>query len=276
MGKTRINRDENFSVIGNTILQDRNLSLKAKGMASLIFSLGDGWEVSIERLTAFSKDGRDAVRNAVIELEDAGYLVRERVRGNDGLLSDMDYVISDSPASQKPACENPTQDTPTDNKITHIKETSLKETQYLSPSLHSGDDISSVSGKPVSYDEIVSKYNETCKSLPKARPLSPKRKKMAKACWLQFGEEMFEGFKKAEASDYLSGRNGVWTACDIEWLLNQNNMLKVLEGRYDNKGSTHSTKLSDAEVSKLKAQGKLPSDYTGHALDGYEVETWEI
>ena len=270
MGKTRINRDENFSIIGNTILQDHDLSLKAKGMASLIFSLGDGWEVSIERLTAFSKDGRDAVRNAVIELEEAGYLVRERVRGGDGLLGDMDYVISDSPASPKPACENPTQDTTTDNKITHIKETSLKETQDLSPSLHSGDDISSVSRKPVSYDEIVAKYNEICRSLPKARPLSPKRKRMAKSCWLQFGEEIFDGFRKAEESDYLSGRNGAWTACDIEWLLNQNNMLKVLEGRYDNRKAAQSDKLSDAEIARLKAQGKIAPDYNPNQT--YEVE----
>ena len=276
MGKTRINRDKNFTFIGNSMLQDHSLSLKAKGMACLIFSLGDGWEVSIERLVSFSRDGRDTVRNAVIELEEAGYLVRERVRDNTGLLGDMDYIISDSPIKQAPAYENRTQDNTTDNKITHIKETLLKETQYISPSLHSGDDILSDSRKAVPYDEITERYNEICKSRPKARPLSPKRKKMAKACWLQFGEEMFEGFKKAEASDYLSGRNGVWTACDIEWLLNQNNMLKVLEGRYDNPETSSSSKLTDAEIAKRKANGTLPSDYTGHALDGYKVEKWEI
>ena len=55
MGKIIENRDTRFSIVGNTMLQDPDLSLKAKGLAALIFSLGDGWEISIERLMVYSK-----------------------------------------------------------------------------------------------------------------------------------------------------------------------------------------------------------------------------
>ena len=150
MGKIIENRDTRFSIVGNTMLQDPDLSLKAKGLAALIFSLGDGWEISIERLMVYSRDGKDATKAAVQELEKAGYLAREQTRDPKGLLGDMDYRISDYPMAINPLTEYPTTDKPPTNKITINKETSYKETRNdISTPLRSVDNHMTPSENPI-------------------------------------------------------------------------------------------------------------------------------
>jgi len=91
------------------------------------------------------------------------------------------------------------------------------------------------SGTP--YDDIVSAYNSICKSLPKVKNVTEKRKRAMKTRWKKYNELSLyqQVFRKAEESDFLSGRDGKWTSCNFDWLLNENNMVKVLEGNYDNK-----------------------------------------
>lgn len=264
MSKLVINRDTQFTIIGNRIIQDRSLSLKAKGIASLMFSLGDGWEVSVERLMEYSIDGRDAVRTAIIELENAGYLRRERVRDDTGMLGNMNYIISENPVSSTPALNEPTQAGSTNIiKQPNIKQPLIKQPDKDS-SLRSESISSAEEGKPktenVPYQKIQDSYNSTCKSLPRCTSLSDKRKKAVKACWLRYGDQIFEAFRLAEESDFLKAKDGSWTGASFDWLMNSNNILKVLEGNYANRQKA-SGSLSDDEVRKLKLQGKLPSDY---------------
>jgi len=89
----------------------------------------------------------------------------------------------------------------------------------------------------VSPQSVVNLYNEKTSSLPKVQKLTDKRKRQVKTRLREYPtlttyEELFT---KAENSDFLSGRNGKWSACNFDWLLNENNMVKVLEGNYDNK-----------------------------------------
>ena len=84
------------------------------------------------------------------------------------------------------------------------------------------------------YQEVVNRYNDTCTSLPRCTLISDKRKKLIRACWKEYGEKIYEAFEKAEQSDFLSGRSGDWNGCGFDWLMNRNNMLKVLEDNYGN------------------------------------------
>ena len=169
MGRVIEARDTRFSVVGSTLLQDNNLSLKAKGLAGLIFSLGENWEISIERLMEYSKDGRDSVRGAISELEEGGYLRRVRSRNGSGQLSDMDYLISDLPMSQDPTFDFATQENPTDNKITHNKITPYKRTSIeLSTSLHSVD--SKNDGKGNQPQKITREFISDCLDAEQIEP----------------------------------------------------------------------------------------------------------
>ena len=84
-------------------------------------------------------------------------------------------------------------------------------------------------------EEIVSLYKLYCPSLPDIKKMTEKRKKSIKALLKAYTiEEIKEGFEKAEASNFCKGLKGGWKA-DFDFLINQNNMTKVLEGRYDNR-----------------------------------------
>jgi len=91
---------------------------------------------------------------------------------------------------------------------------------------------------PVPYEEIKELYNSTCKSLSKVRSVSSTRKRHLKARWkqLDFNIDTFqEAFEKVEASDFCTGKNDRGWKADFDWLIkNDNNIIKVLEGKYDN------------------------------------------
>ena len=85
------------------------------------------------------------------------------------------------------------------------------------------------------FDHIVSLYHSFCPALPKLQRLTDKRKKTIRARWRADPDlEKFKLlFNKAQASDFLTGRDGKWTNCNFDWLMHEHNMLKVLEGNYD-------------------------------------------
>jgi hypothetical protein len=86
---------------------------------------------------------------------------------------------------------------------------------------------------------VVAEYHDLCPSLPRVSKMTDVRSRMLKARWNDAGPnplEWFQGlFRKAEASDFISGRNGKWTAANFDWLISPSNCVKVLEGNYDNR-----------------------------------------
>jgi len=90
------------------------LSLKSKGLLSVMLSLPEDWDYTLKGLACISKDGVDAIREAVRELERAGYIVRTRMRNEKGQLKNTEYVIYERPVpvSQKPVEETPVQESP--------------------------------------------------------------------------------------------------------------------------------------------------------------------
>lgn len=93
--------------------------------------------------------------------------------------------------------------------------------------------------KRVNYQRIADMYNEICISFPRLKSLSESRKKAIKARMNTYSEEDFKTlFEKAEASDFLKGKNNRnWTAT-FDWIIKDANFAKVLEGNYDGKETT--------------------------------------
>ena len=122
MSTFRIEKTRNYTIMSNHHLQNRNLSLKAKGLMSLLLSLPDDWVHTLSGLAQISTEGVDAIRMAIRELEQEGYIVRKRIRNANGQLGRMEYVVyehpqaatvssepdSASPALEEPMLENPT------------------------------------------------------------------------------------------------------------------------------------------------------------------------
>ena len=95
-----------YTVIRNAIFKDCKLSAKAKGVACQLLSLPPTWDFSIKGICTLFSDGEASIRSALTELEEAGYLYRERERV-DGKLGKCIYVITDSKNCEKPNVENP-------------------------------------------------------------------------------------------------------------------------------------------------------------------------
>ena len=117
MAVFRVEKNHSYTVMANHHLRDERLSLKSKGLLSVILSLPDDWRISIEGMTQFSADGKDAIRSAIRELTDAGYITRAQTRSEAGTFSGYDYIVHEtpvaSPSSGFPTMEKPTTENPT-------------------------------------------------------------------------------------------------------------------------------------------------------------------
>ena len=83
------------------------MSLKAKGLLSLMLSLPDDWNYTVSGLVSLSKDGKDSVMSALSELEKFGYLKRERVVNDKGQFAGIEYNIYEEPQRGNPSAEIP-------------------------------------------------------------------------------------------------------------------------------------------------------------------------
>jgi hypothetical protein len=93
--------------MSNYHFKEKGMSLKAKGLLSLMLSLPDTWNYSVSGLVTLSKDGKDSVMSALSELEEFGYLTRERVINEKGQFAGIEYNIYEQPQPEKPMSEKP-------------------------------------------------------------------------------------------------------------------------------------------------------------------------
>lgn len=105
MGVIRVNKTKNYTVLSNHHFKEKAMSLKAKGLLSLMLSLPDDWNYSVSGLVKLSKDGKDSVMSALSELEKFGYLHRSRLVNEKGQFSGIEYNIYEQPQAEFPIAE---------------------------------------------------------------------------------------------------------------------------------------------------------------------------
>lgn len=92
MSVIRTIKNENYTTMCNTHLRDKNLSLKAKGLLSMMLSLSDKWHYSVKGFEGICKESKNTINSVLNELEDNNYLVRRR-RYCNGKISEWEYII---------------------------------------------------------------------------------------------------------------------------------------------------------------------------------------
>ena len=107
----RVEKNSNYTTMCNYHLRDQGLSLKGKGLLSMLLSLPDTWNYSVRGLSSITPDGVDGVLTALKELERLGYLERNQQRESNGRMGRVEYVIYEmprkKPCSESPCTENP-------------------------------------------------------------------------------------------------------------------------------------------------------------------------
>ena len=112
MAVFRIEKTRDYTVMSNYHLRDMSLSLKAKGLLSLMLSLPENWDYTMKGLARICKDGIDSISGGIRELEAHGYLIRARVRGANGQLGSIEYTILEQPKALLPTQEKPIRENP--------------------------------------------------------------------------------------------------------------------------------------------------------------------
>jgi hypothetical protein len=97
MAVFRVEKTRDYTVMANNHLRNTALSLKAKGLLSLMLSLSESWDYTTKGLAAICKDGVDSICAAVKELEDNGYVLRRRIRNEKRQLTTTEYTILEKP-----------------------------------------------------------------------------------------------------------------------------------------------------------------------------------
>lgn len=94
MAKFKINRNKNYTTMSNYHLKDKRLSLKAKGLLSMMLSLPDDWNYSINGLVAISKENETSIKSGLDELKEYGYLIIEKILPNQTQSKKIEYVYN--------------------------------------------------------------------------------------------------------------------------------------------------------------------------------------
>ena len=112
MAVFRVEKTRDYTVMANHHLRNTALSLKAKGLLSLMLSLPEDWDYTTKGLARICRDGVDSICATVRELEDAGYIIRERVRNANGRLGSIEYTILEQPRPPEPKPGKPVRKNP--------------------------------------------------------------------------------------------------------------------------------------------------------------------
>lgn len=208
MSTFRINKTKDYTVMSNHHLHDDRLSFGAKGLLSFMLSLPDDWDYTLSGLAKISKEGIDAIRTMVRELENCGYIVRQRDRDEKGRLGGSGWCVyekpigqlNDLPAQDRPAQEEPTLENPTLGEPTQIN-TNILNTNIPSMSRNvkrvEREDTKKKKSKKEKSDELLESL------LPKYE-LSPVVKEKVRK-WIKYKSERNEHYKET-GLDTLLGR----------------------------------------------------------------------
>ena len=227
-----------FAQVSNLALRDENLSLKAKGLYSMIQSY-----ITIENFTLYKntlikqcKDKEGSFNTAWKELKDNGYLVQEKKRTSNGSFY-YEYDLLDEPFTT-PQFSTPGSSTP--GKTGVYNNTDLSNTD-LSKSENSST-TEKVEKEFV--DTVIKRWNDI--GLNTVRNIKGKRLDSLHARIEEYSkDDVLTVIENVKYSDFLKGNNNRnWTA-DIDWILKPNNFIKVLEGNYNkNKNQSNKDMLS--------------------------------
>lgn len=126
MAVFRVEKTRDYTVMSNHHLRNTELSLKAKGLLSLMLSLPENWDYTTKGLSLICKDGIDSINGGIRELEANGYVIRRRLRNEKGQLTTTEYTIFEQPQTldigdnlpegENPILDNPMQEKPVQGK----------------------------------------------------------------------------------------------------------------------------------------------------------------
>lgn len=225
--------NKNYTTISNVALRDKNLSLKAKGFLTYIFSLTDDWDFTIQGISGLLKESKGAIYSVIEELREGGYCDVVRQKDEKGRFVGTTYSFIEYPESkvEQQSCphpENPHMDNP-DMESPHMdnwSQRSTKEKELLNQT-------------NILCEEFVKLYHDTLPMLSKINKITNARRNkiVSRIREMDNGlETAKEVLNRISLSPFLLGINERKWTVDFDWIIsNDTNWVKVMEGKYDDK-----------------------------------------
>ena len=247
MAVFNVNKNNNYTVISNTHLKERKMTLKAKGLLTLMLSLPPDWDYSIEGLISICVEGERAINSTLNELKEFGYLRIEKLPPRKG-KNQFEYIYN---IYEKPLKKEERQ----------LKNVGLQNVKVQSEVVQNEGQLktNTLNTKLLNtYSLFMEKWNELAKEceLSLIKSFTENRKKRLSELLEKYTqEEILETMFKIKNINFLLGRTDKsnWKI-SFDDFLNEEKFIKILEGAYYDEIRPTGRK-QDKKISKPKSAG---------------------
>ena len=270
MATFRVNKTSDYTVISNYHLREKEMSLKAKGLLTLMLSLPGNWDYSISGLASICAENETAIKTGLKELKKFGYLKISKIfpnkeRGNKKI--EYVYEIFEKPLGEdKRQKEQETEKQPLEKQKVEnqgvenlplesqaVENQGQLNTKELNTKELNTNKLNTKEASTKEYIHVKNEFSQACEDIKnkwieiaqeydlsgKQLKIDDKRKKAIKNLFKEYSvEELLQAMDKIHISKFMQGDNKNKWQVTFDWLIKKANLLKVLEGNYDDKTNT--------------------------------------
>ena len=266
MATFRVNKTSDYTVISNYHLREKGMSLKAKGLLTLMLSLPENWDYSISGLASICAENETAIKTGLNELKKFGYLRISKIfpnkkRGNKKI--EYVYEIFEKPLDKRQK-EQTTEEQTLESQV--VENQGVENLPLESQAVENQGQLSTkelntnkLNTKEVSTKEYTYVKNEFSRLYEEIKnnwikiaheyklsgtqlKITEKRKRVINNLLKEYSvEEVLQAMEKIRTSNFLQGNNKTGWQIAFDWFINKSNFLKVLEGNYDDKANSNNS-----------------------------------
>ena len=284
MATFRVNKTSDYTVISNYHLREKGMSLKAKGLLTLMLSLPENWDYSISGLASICAENETAIKTGLNELKKFGYLRISKIfpnkkRGNKKI--EYVYEIFEKPLKEdKRQKEQKTEEQMLESQVVEnqgvenlpLESQAVENQGQLNTKELNTNKLNTKEVSTKEYIHVKNEFSQSCEKIKnqwikiayefdlsgKQLKITDKRKRAINNLLKEYSlEEMLQAMGKIRTSNFLQGNNKTGWQISFDWFTNKSNFLKVLEGNYDDKANSNNSEK------EKKFQNYQEKDFVG-------------
>ena len=284
MATFRVNKTSDYTVISNYHLREKGMSLKAKGLLTLMLSLPENWDYSISGLASICAENETAIKTGLNELKKFGYLRISKIfpnkkRGNKKI--EYVYEIFEKPLKEdKKQKEQKTEEQTLESQVVEnqgvenlpLESQAVENQGQLSTKELNTNKLNTKEVSTKEYTYVKNEFSRVCEEIKNnwikiaheyklsgtQLKITEKRKRVINNLLKEYSlEEVIQSMEKIHTSSFLQGNNKTGWQIAFDWFINKSNFLKVLEGNYDDKANSNNSEK------EKKFQNYQEKDFVG-------------
>lgn len=279
MATFRVNKTSDYTVISNYHLREKGMSLKAKGLLTLMLSLPENWDYSILGLASICAENETAIKTGLNELKKFGYLRISKIfpnkkRGNKKI--EYVYEIFEKPLKEdKKQKEQKTEEQTLESQVVEnlpLESQAVENQGQLNTKELNTNKLNTKEVSTKEYIHVKNEFSRLCEEIKTKwikiaheyklsgtqLKITEKRKRVINNLLKEYSvEEVLQAMEKISTSNFLQGNNKTGWQIAFDWFINKSNFLKVLEGNYDDKANSNNSEK------EKKFQNYQEKDFVG-------------